>query len=35
MATPIKPPFTLETAQRKARAAEDAWNSPGLGALGL
>jgi len=27
MATPIKPPFTLETAQRKARAAEDAWNS--------
>lgn len=24
---PPLPPFTLETAQRKARAAEDAWNS--------
>ena len=26
-ATPITPPFTLETATRKVRAAEDAWNS--------
>jgi nuclear transport factor 2 (NTF2) superfamily protein len=25
--TPIKPPFTLETALKKVRAAEDAWNS--------
>ena len=24
---PIKPPFTLESAIKKARAAEDAWNS--------
>lgn len=24
---PLKPPFTLETATRKVRAAEDAWNS--------
>jgi uncharacterized protein len=24
---PIKPPFTLESATKKARAAEDAWNS--------
>ena len=24
---PPLPPFTLESAQRKARAAEDAWNS--------
>lgn len=24
---PPLPPFTLETARRKARAAEDAWNS--------
>ncbi len=24
---PLKPPFTLETALRKVRAAEDAWNS--------
>ncbi len=24
---PIKPPFTLETALKKVRAAEDAWNS--------
>jgi hypothetical protein len=24
--TPIKPPFTLETAIKKVRAAEDAWN---------
>jgi nuclear transport factor 2 (NTF2) superfamily protein len=27
MAAPIRPPFTLETAQAKVRAAEDAWNS--------
>jgi uncharacterized protein len=25
--TPIKPPFTLESAIKKVRAAEDAWNS--------
>lgn len=27
MATPLIPPFTLETAPLKVRAAEDAWNS--------
>jgi nuclear transport factor 2 (NTF2) superfamily protein len=27
MAIPIRPPFTLETASAKVRAAEDAWNS--------
>lgn len=27
MPTPIKPPFTLETARTKVQAAEDAWNS--------
>jgi len=27
MSTPLKPPFTLETALAKVRAAEDAWNS--------
>jgi uncharacterized protein len=27
MASPIRPPFTLETAIAKVRAAEDAWNS--------
>lgn len=27
MASPIRPPFTLETAQAKVQAAEDAWNS--------
>jgi uncharacterized protein len=27
MASPILPPFTLETALAKVRAAEDAWNS--------
>jgi uncharacterized protein len=25
--TPIKPPFTIETAKLKVQAAEDAWNS--------
>lgn len=25
--TPIKPPFTLETASQKVQLAEDAWNS--------
>jgi uncharacterized protein len=25
--TPVAPPFTLETAMRKVRLAEDAWNS--------
>ena len=27
MATPIRPPFTLETATAKVQAAEDAWNT--------
>ncbi len=27
MTSPIRPPFTFETAVRKVRAAEDAWNS--------
>lgn len=27
MPTPIKPPFTLETARAKVQAAEEAWNS--------
>ena len=27
MSSPIKPPFTMETAKAKVRAAEDAWNS--------
>jgi nuclear transport factor 2 (NTF2) superfamily protein len=27
MASPIRPPFTLQTATAKVRAAEDAWNS--------
>lgn len=27
MTTPIVPPFTAETARRKVRAAEDAWNT--------
>ncbi len=27
MTTPIKPPFTAETAARKVQLAEDAWNS--------
>ena len=27
MSDPIRPPFTLETALAKVRAAEDAWNS--------
>ena len=27
MTSPIRPPFTLETARAKVRAAEDAWNS--------
>lgn len=27
MSTPLVPPFTLETARAKVRAAEDAWNS--------
>lgn len=27
MPVPIKPPFTLETALAKVKAAEDAWNS--------
>jgi nuclear transport factor 2 (NTF2) superfamily protein len=27
MASPIRPPFTVETAIAKVRAAEDAWNS--------
>jgi nuclear transport factor 2 (NTF2) superfamily protein len=27
MALPISPPFTLDTAIAKVRAAEDAWNS--------
>lgn len=27
MPTPIKPPFTVETARAKVQAAEDAWNS--------
>jgi len=27
MSTPIRPPFTLETALAKVQAAEDAWNS--------
>ena len=26
-ATLLRPPFTLETARLKVRAAEDAWNS--------
>ena len=26
--SPIKPPFTEETARAKVQAAEDAWNSP-------
>jgi nuclear transport factor 2 (NTF2) superfamily protein len=27
MTTPLKPPFTLETAVAKVQAAEDAWNT--------
>jgi nuclear transport factor 2 (NTF2) superfamily protein len=27
MSNPIRPPFTLETAQAKVQAAQDAWNS--------
>lgn len=27
MSSPIRPPFTLETAQAKVQAAEDGWNS--------
>ena len=27
MSSPIRPPFTAETAAQKARVAEDAWNS--------
>ena len=27
MSSPIRPPFTLETATSKVQAAEDAWNS--------
>lgn len=27
MSTPIKPPFTFETATAKVQAAEDAWNT--------
>ena len=27
MSSPIRPPFTLETARAKVQAAEDAWNS--------
>jgi uncharacterized protein len=27
MTTPIRPPFTLETARAKVQAAEDSWNS--------
>lgn len=27
MSSPIRPPFTLETARAKVKAAEDAWNS--------
>ncbi len=27
MQTPLKPPFTRETALLKVKAAEDAWNS--------
>ncbi|WP_046246645.1 nuclear transport factor 2 family protein [Hymenobacter terrenus] len=27
MATPLLPPFTVETARAKVQAAEDAWNS--------
>ena len=27
MTSPIRPPFTLETARAKVQAAEDAWNS--------
>ncbi len=27
MNTPIRPPFTLETARAKVQAAEDAWNT--------
>jgi uncharacterized protein len=27
MTTPLKPPFTLETAAAKVQAAEDAWNT--------
>ena len=27
MSTPLRPPFTLETALAKVQAAEDAWNS--------
>lgn len=27
MSTPIRPPFTLETARAKVQAAENAWNS--------
>src|SRR5689334_2297101 len=27
MSTPIRPPFTLETALAKVKAAEDAWNT--------
>jgi nuclear transport factor 2 (NTF2) superfamily protein len=27
MSSPIRPPFTAETAAQKARLAEDAWNS--------
>jgi len=27
MSQPIRPPFSLETARAKVRAAEDAWNS--------
>ena len=35
--TDIKPPFTMETAQAKVKAAENAWNSrdPERIALGL
>jgi hypothetical protein len=32
---PPLPPFTLETAQQKARAAEDAWNSRDPGRVAL
>ena len=27
MTSPIRPPFTLETARAKVQAAEDAWNT--------
>lgn len=27
MATPLRPPFTAETAKAKVKAAEDSWNS--------